>query len=105
VDNSSVVGECFDGFYKHFKQCRLDFTTNWQGRPWQATTNNSKRSTTDNVKDNTLAIGSGAAGQEIEGPLAVVILGGLITSTALNLLVLPTLARRSGRFEARSPRR
>ncbi|MBW4039445.1 MAG: efflux RND transporter permease subunit [Acidobacteria bacterium] len=49
-----------------------------------------------------LAIGSGAAGQEIEGPLAIVILGGLITSTALNLLVLPTLALRFGRFERRS---
>jgi Cu/Ag efflux pump CusA len=46
-----------------------------------------------------LAIGSSAAGQEIEGPLAIVILGGLITSTALNLLVLPTLALRYGRFE------
>jgi CzcA family heavy metal efflux pump len=46
-----------------------------------------------------LAIGSGAAGQEIEGPLAIVILGGLVTSTALNLLVLPTLALRFGRFE------
>jgi len=49
-----------------------------------------------------LAIGSGAAGQEIEGPLAIVILGGLVTSTALNLLVLPTLALRFGRFERRS---
>jgi CzcA family heavy metal efflux pump len=49
-----------------------------------------------------LAIGSGSAGQEIEGPLAIVILGGLITSTALNLLVLPTLALRYGRFERRS---
>jgi Cu/Ag efflux pump CusA len=48
-----------------------------------------------------LAIGSGAAGQEIEGPLAIVILGGLITSTALNLLVLPTLALRFGIFETR----
>ena len=48
-----------------------------------------------------LAIGSGSAGQEIEGPLAIVILGGLITSTALNLLVLPTLALRYGRFERR----
>lgn len=52
-----------------------------------------------------LAIGSGNAGQEIEGPLAVVILGGLITSTALNLLVLPTLALRYGRFERRSGER
>ncbi|MHB1744553.1 MAG: efflux RND transporter permease subunit, partial [Acidobacteriaceae bacterium] len=49
-----------------------------------------------------LAIGSGAPGQEIEGPLAIVILGGLITSTTLNLLVLPTLALRFGRFEKRS---
>jgi len=39
-----------------------------------------------------LAMGSGEAGREIEGPMAVVILGGLITSTALNLLVMPTLA-------------
>jgi CzcA family heavy metal efflux pump len=48
-----------------------------------------------------LAIGSGQAGREIEGPMAIVILGGLVTSTALNLLVLPTLALRFGRFERR----
>lgn len=46
-----------------------------------------------------LAVTSGAAGNEIEGPMAIVILGGLITSTALNLIVLPTLALRYGRFE------
>ncbi len=46
-----------------------------------------------------LAIGSGDPGREIEGPMATVILGGLITSTLLNLLVLPTLALRYGRFE------
>ena len=46
-----------------------------------------------------LAIGSGEAGREIEGPMAIVILGGLVTSTLLNLLVLPTLALRYGRFE------
>lgn len=45
-----------------------------------------------------LALGAGEAGREIEGPMALVILGGLITSTALNLLVLPTLALRFGRF-------
>ncbi|MEI8289929.1 MAG: efflux RND transporter permease subunit [Verrucomicrobiota bacterium] len=45
-----------------------------------------------------LAIGSGEAGREIEGPMAIVILGGLFTSTLLNLLVLPTLALRYGRF-------
>jgi len=36
-----------------------------------------------------LAIGGGRAGQEIEHPMAVVILGGLASSTLLNLLVLP----------------
>lgn len=46
-----------------------------------------------------LAIGSNAPGQEIEGPLAIVILGGLFTSTALNLLLLPTLALRFGKFK------
>lgn len=50
-----------------------------------------------------LAVGTGEAGREIEGPMAIVILGGLITSTALNLLVLPTLAWRYGRFEASVP--
>jgi Cu/Ag efflux pump CusA len=47
-----------------------------------------------------LAIGSGEPGREIEGPMAIVILGGLVTSTVLNLLVLPTLALRFGRFES-----
>ena len=46
-----------------------------------------------------LALYSGAPGNEIEGPMALVILGGLITSTILNLLVLPTLALRFGRFD------
>ncbi|MGC9291439.1 MAG: efflux RND transporter permease subunit [Acidobacteriaceae bacterium] len=45
-----------------------------------------------------LAIGAGTAGREVEGPLAIVILGGLMTSTTLNLLVLPSLALRYGRF-------
>jgi Cu/Ag efflux pump CusA len=46
-----------------------------------------------------LALTSGAAGNEIEGPMAIVILGGLATSTLLNLIVLPALALRYGRFE------
>ncbi len=46
-----------------------------------------------------LALGSGAPGREIEGPMAIVILGGLFTSTALNLLLLPMLCLRYGRFE------
>jgi CzcA family heavy metal efflux pump len=46
-----------------------------------------------------LAIGMNEPGREIQGPMAIVILGGLVTSMALNLLVLPTLALRYGRFE------
>ena len=46
-----------------------------------------------------LAVGRGA-GREIAGPMAMVILGGLATSTVLNLLVLPALALRFGRFRA-----
>ena len=48
-----------------------------------------------------IAIGSGEAGREIEGPMAIMILGGLVTSTILNLIVLPTLALRFGRFRDR----
>jgi Cu/Ag efflux pump CusA len=48
-----------------------------------------------------LALGSGKAGREIEGPMAIVILGGLITSTVLNLMVLPVLALRFARFRTR----
>ena len=46
-----------------------------------------------------LALGRDDPGREIQGPMAIVILGGLLTSMALNLLVLPTLALRYGRFE------
>ncbi len=48
-----------------------------------------------------LAIGMDEPGREIQGPMAVVILGGLVTSMALNLIVLPTLALRFGRFECK----
>jgi len=41
-----------------------------------------------------LAIGNGEAGQEIEGPMAIVILAGLVSSTLLNLLVMPAVAAR-----------
>ncbi|MCB9701207.1 MAG: efflux RND transporter permease subunit [Myxococcales bacterium] len=44
-----------------------------------------------------LALGGEAPGQEIEHPMAVVILGGLVTSTALNLLLVPALYLRFGR--------
>jgi CzcA family heavy metal efflux pump len=46
-----------------------------------------------------VALRSHEAGGEIDGPMAVVILGGLVTSTVLNLLVLPWLSLHLGRFE------
>jgi Cu/Ag efflux pump CusA len=42
-----------------------------------------------------LALSLRQPGQEIEGPMAVTVLGGLVSSTLLNLIVLPALA---GRF-------
>jgi Cu/Ag efflux pump CusA len=45
-----------------------------------------------------LVIGSGEPGREIEGPMACIIVGGLLTSTVLNLLILPALLLRFGRF-------
>lgn len=44
-----------------------------------------------------IAVGGSRPGQEIEHPMAVVILGGLVSSTILNLFVLPTLYLRFGR--------
>jgi Cu/Ag efflux pump CusA len=49
------------------------------------------------------ALTSGAPGNEIEGPMGKVILRGLFTFTLLNLIVLPTLALRYGRFEQEVP--
>ena len=46
-----------------------------------------------------LAVGSGEPGREIEGPMATIIVGGLITSTILNLLILPTIMLHFGKFE------
>jgi Cu/Ag efflux pump CusA len=43
-----------------------------------------------------LALGMNRPGQEIEGPMAVTVLGGLLSSTLLNLIVLPALAERFG---------
>jgi len=43
-----------------------------------------------------LAFGMNSPGQEIEGPMAVTVLGGLFSSTLLNLVVLPALAARFG---------
>lgn len=47
-----------------------------------------------------LAIAGEIPGQEIEYPMAIVILGGLVTSTLLNLLVVPTLYLRFGKAKA-----
>lgn len=46
-----------------------------------------------------LAAGSGQPGREIEGPMAIIIVGGLVTSTVLNLLILPTIMLHFGKFE------
>ena len=40
-------------------------------------------------------------GHEIEHPMAIVILGGLVTSTMLNLFVVPALYLRLGRNQPR----
>lgn len=44
-----------------------------------------------------LALGSGEPGKEIEAPMAIVILGGLFTSTALNMVVVPSLFHKFGK--------
>jgi Cu/Ag efflux pump CusA len=44
-----------------------------------------------------IVLGGSRAGYEIEHPLAVVILGGLVTSTMLNLFIVPALYLKYGR--------
>jgi CzcA family heavy metal efflux pump len=51
-----------------------------------------------------LIIGGNKPGHEIEYPMAVVILGGLITSTILNLFLLPPLYAAYGRIAPRAVR-
>jgi Cu/Ag efflux pump CusA len=48
-----------------------------------------------------LALGGGKSGSEIQTPMAIVILCGLITSTLLNMVVVPTLYLRYARPETR----
>ena len=43
-----------------------------------------------------LALGGGEPGKEIQAPMAIVVLGGLLTSTALNMVVVPVLFLRYG---------
>ena len=49
-----------------------------------------------------IAVSANEAGGEIDGPMAIVILGGLAISTALNLLLLPVLCARYANFERAS---
>ncbi len=45
-----------------------------------------------------IALNSDNPGREVMGPMASIIIGGLISSTVLNLLVLPSIMLRYGRF-------
>jgi len=44
-----------------------------------------------------LALGGGEPGKEIQTPMALVILGGLLSSTALNMIVVPSLLYKFGK--------
>ncbi len=48
-----------------------------------------------------IAIDSDNPGREIMGPMAAIIIGGLVSSTFLNLMTLPSIMLHFGRFEAR----
>jgi len=45
-----------------------------------------------------IAFNSDNAGREIMGPMASIIIGGLASSTILNLLIMPTVMLRFGKF-------
>ena len=49
-----------------------------------------------------LALSAGEPGSEIQAPMAIVILAGLLSSTVLNMLVLPALYLRYGQLGTRS---
>ena len=50
-----------------------------------------------------IVVGGNKPGHEIEHPLAVVILGGLVTSTILNLFLMPALYLRFGKSRGDAP--
>ncbi|MGH9837312.1 MAG: efflux RND transporter permease subunit [Blastocatellia bacterium] len=52
-----------------------------------------------------LALGAGQPGREIQQPMAVVILGGIVTSTFLNMIVIPALYLKYGEAAAQAPAR
>jgi len=51
-----------------------------------------------------LALGAGQPGREIQQPMAVVILGGIVTSTLLNMIVIPALYLKYGEATAQATR-
>ncbi|HEX9002529.1 MAG TPA: efflux RND transporter permease subunit [Blastocatellia bacterium] len=51
-----------------------------------------------------LALGAGEPGREIQQPMAVVILGGIVTSTFLNMIVIPALYLKYGAATAFVPK-
>lgn len=51
-----------------------------------------------------LALGAGEPGKEIQQPMAVVILGGIVTSTFLNMIVIPALYLKFGAERITRPR-
>jgi Cu/Ag efflux pump CusA len=50
-----------------------------------------------------IALSAGEPGSEIQAPMAMVIMFGLLSSTALNMIVVPILYERFGRAVARVP--
>jgi CzcA family heavy metal efflux pump len=48
-----------------------------------------------------IAVNSDNPGREIMGPMAAIIIGGLVSSTILNLLIMPVIMLRYGRFSSK----
>lgn len=46
-----------------------------------------------------IAFDSDNAGREIMGPMASIIIGGMASSTILNLLIMPTVMLKFGKFK------
>jgi Cu/Ag efflux pump CusA len=46
-----------------------------------------------------IAINSDNPGREIMGPMAAIVIGGLVSSAVLNLLIMPAMMLHFGRFE------